>query len=458
MIITEFELRANWHKTKAKLITLPPGSVLTPSARDFLRSKNVEVQIEGNGLQDLNKKNLSTVRQTMLKENSEKVDSLEGLSNLGSNRSIDGLAVSGGQQKKPEHMTHLRGNQLVLKTDPVIAWRGQLDLFDCALVKTQVELAAAGEEELAAQLDEVAKFAQRLMVAEVRNEPLEFTQLLGWTPEQIHEMSHHPDKYFGVSHTHMDYKDGAVIASLHCLRSQIREVELYANKAFTKENGECQRKDIILALNRLSSLFYVLICKLRGEKKQEKQVPIGVSNRHVHLSQADLEALFGPGYVLQVKKELSQPGQFAANETVTIEGPKGKIAKVRILGPVRSESQVEISATDSFQLGVKPLVRDSGHLEGTSGMRLIGPRGTIEINRGVIVAARHIHIEPDKAEAWNLHDGQRVKVKITSGRPVIFQDVLVRVSSKYRLEMHVDTDEANAALVTNGTQGIIMGV
>lgn len=459
MIVTEFELRANWHKTKTKVLTLPPGSVLTPSARDFLRSQNVQVKIEGKGLQDLNKKNLSTVKQSMVTINSPRRNSVEmatpteGMSGARSEAQP--------QQEKPEHMTHLRGRQLVPKTDSVIAWRGQLDLFDCELVKTQVVFTAAREEELAKQLEEVARFAQLIMAAEVREEPMKFESLLGWTPEQIREMSHFPDRYFGVSHRLMSYKDGAVIAGLHCLRSKIREVELYAGRAFIGEDGECRRKDIILALNRLSSLFYVLICKRRSANKQDKpemQVPIGISNHHVHVTQAHLVALFGPGYTLQRMKDLSQRGQFAAKETVTIEGPKGKIERVRILGPVRSETQIEINVSDSFRLGVEPLVRDSGQLDGTDGIKLIGPQGTVETDRGVIVAARHIHMGSEDAKTWNLSDGQHVRVKITSGRPVIFQDVLVRVSSNYRLEMHLDTDEANAALVTGETTAIIMGV
>jgi propanediol utilization protein/ethanolamine utilization cobalamin adenosyltransferase len=459
LIVTEFELRANWHKKKAKVLTLPPGSVLTPSARDFLRSQNVQVKIEGNGLQDLNKKNLSTAKQSVVTSNSGRCNSVGiALQDEGMARA---KAEAQAELEKPEHMTHVRGTQLVLKTDPIIAWRGQLDLFDCELVKTQVVFNAAGEEELAKQLEEVAKFAQLIMAAEVREEPMKFNSLLGWTPEQIREMSHYPDHYFGVAHRLMSYKDGAVIAGLHCLRSKVREVELYASRAFIGEDGECRRKDIILVLNRLSSLFYVLICKRRSANRQDKpemQVPIGVSNHHVHVTQEDLEALFGRGYVLNHMKDLSQKGQFAAKETVTIEGPKGKIERVRILGPVRPETQIEINASDSFRLGVKPLVRDSGQLDGTDGIKLIGPQGTVETDRGVIVAARHIHMEPEDAKMWNLHDGQHVKVRMTSGRPVIFQDVLVRVSAKYRLEMHLDTDEANAALVTGETKAIIMEV
>ncbi len=431
MLITETELRAHWHKTKAATITLAPGSLLTPSARDFLRAQDIRVEIVGQGPLDLGQQPLATARAHK-------------------------AAAAGGKGTKPEHMTHLYGGQLVAKTHPVIAWRGQLDLFDCALVETQVALAQAGEEELAEALEEVAAFARRLMVAEVRRQPAEFGDFFGWTVEEIHEMSHHPDRYFGIPHTPMSYRDGFAVARLHLLRSKAREVELYANRAFDGEGGE-GRPDIILALNRLSSLFYILICQRRG-RTGDKRLTIGVSNRHVHLSAADLEALFGKGYSLSVHKELSQPGQFAAAETVKLVGPRGAIGNVRILGPVRKKTQVEISTTDSFVLGVKPVVRDSGQLDGSAGLKLVGPRGAIELSQGVIVAARHIHLEPEQAKKWQLHDGQRVRVRIDSERPLVLGDVLVRVSPEYRGELHLDTDEANAALAKNGTQAVILGV
>lgn len=252
----------------------------------------------------------------------------------------------------------------------------------------------------------------------------------------------------------MSYRDGVAAACLNNLRAKIREVELYAARAFDSSGG-CERPDIILALNRLSSLFYILVCKLRGGQTTEQRIPVGVSGRHVHLSPEHLEALFGKGHVLQILKELSQPGQFAAQETVTLAGPKGVIEKVRVLGPVRRATQVEISVTDSFKLGVKPVVRDSGQHEGTAGLRLAGPGGTVEIDRGVMVAARHIHLHPDQAQTWKLSDGQRVRVRIDSERPVVFQAVLLRVSPEFRGELHLDTDEANAALVSGKTEAVI---
>lgn len=179
------------------------------------------------------------------------------------------------------------------------------------------------------------------------------------------------------------------------------------------------------------------------------RIPIGVSNRHVHVSRADLDRLYGKDYVLTHKSELGQPGQFAANETVTLQGPKGTFEHVRILGPVRSQSQVEISKTDSFRLGVKAPIALSGHLQGTPGITLIGPRGTVDLPCGVIIAKRHIHITPAQAAARHLKDGQIVDVETFGERRGILGDVIIRVSDTAGLEMHIDVDEANACSLSN---------
>lgn len=179
------------------------------------------------------------------------------------------------------------------------------------------------------------------------------------------------------------------------------------------------------------------------------RIPIGVSNRHVHVSRADLDMLYGKEYALTHKSELGQPGQFAANETVTLKGPKGTFEHVRILGPVRSQSQVEISKTDSFRLGVKAPITLSGHLQGTPGITLIGPRGTVELPCGVIIAKRHIHMTPAQAAARHLKDGQIVDVETFGERRGILGDVIIRVSDTAGLEMHIDVDEANACSLSN---------
>lgn len=195
-----------------------------------------------------------------------------------------------------------------------------------------------------------------------------------------------------------------------------------------------------------------MISKLVVERLRQMQtymVPIGISNRHIHVSQEDLESLFGKGYELTPMKDLKQPGQYAAKETVTILGPKGSFENVRILGPVRSKSQVEVSLSDGFRLGIKAPVRESGQLDNTPGLTVCGPKGSIDLPCGAIVALRHIHASPDVAEQMGIHDKEIVEVETCGERRCVLGNVLVRVSDKFALEMHVDTDEANACGLKN---------
>lgn len=173
---------------------------------------------------------------------------------------------------------------------------------------------------------------------------------------------------------------------------------------------------------------------------------VETSARHVHVTQEDLETLFGKGYELTKKKDLSQPGQYACEERVTVVGPKKEMAGVSILGPVRSASQVEISLTDARSLGIAAPVRESGDIAGSGACKLIGPAGEVELKEGVIAAKRHIHATPEDAEKLGVADKDIVSVKIdTEGRSLVFGDVVVRVSPKFALAMHIDTDESNAA-------------
>ena len=182
-------------------------------------------------------------------------------------------------------------------------------------------------------------------------------------------------------------------------------------------------------------------------------VPIGVSNRHIHLSKEDLETLFGKGYELTPIKDLSQPGQFACKEQLTIIGPSLRpIEGVRVLGPVRSASQVEISRTDSFTLKVKPPVRESGDINGSAPVTIIGPKGVVTLKEGCIIANRHIHMSEEEGMAFGLKDGDYVNVEANGERRTMFYDVQVRVNKAFRLEMHIDTDDANAAGIGNGAK------
>lgn len=174
------------------------------------------------------------------------------------------------------------------------------------------------------------------------------------------------------------------------------------------------------------------------------KIPIGISNHHIHLSQEDLNSLFGEGYQLIKLKDLSQPGQYACKETLTICGPKGAIEKVRILGPVRSKTQVELLRGDSFKLGVKPEVRMSGDLNGTPGITLIGPKGSIQLLEGLIVAQRHIHMNSKDSETLGVKDGDIVNIEVCGLRGGIYNNVAIRSNNNSALECHIDIEEANA--------------
>ena len=178
-------------------------------------------------------------------------------------------------------------------------------------------------------------------------------------------------------------------------------------------------------------------------------VPVGVSNRHVHLSRADLDTLFGPGSALHRKKAMKQPGQFAAEETVSIKGPKGVLNKVRVLGPSRSETQVEISVADGFLLGIKPPLRMSGQLEDTPGIEIVGPQGRVQTAQGVIAAMRHIHMPSATAAQFGLRNGELVDVHVGGERGGVMRQVVIRASDDSVTEMHVDVDEANAFSLQN---------
>ncbi len=183
---------------------------------------------------------------------------------------------------------------------------------------------------------------------------------------------------------------------------------------------------------------------------QEPCIPVGVSGRHVHLSREHLDALFGAGYELKKMKDLSQPGQYASEETVDIMTTKGAFTRVRILGPVRKDTQIELSLSDSVKLGINPPIRDSGNVAGSPGVVMVGPNGTITLDQGVIVALRHIHMTPADAERFGVKDKDIVNVECCGERAMTMGQVLVRVNEQFALEMHVDTDEGNAACLKTG--------
>lgn len=491
MIITESDLRANWSKEKITVLKIPPGSVITPPAREFIRNKGILVEIEGEGTIDFTGLTYSTaVHSTQDEKAHGRKTPPAALGEAMLDKTghpvvyqRDWAGTFGGSVKpdlrvkkteppvtseKPEYMTHLNGKKLVVKSDPVIRLRGQLDSFISLLVETELWFLEKGCLGMAEKLGEVVVFCRGLMQAEVLEKEFDFPVIFGFNKEQLREISHDPMKYFGVRHSFVSKKHGMSVAKLHILRAKSREVELAAVDAFVTASGKCSREDIISALNRLSSMMYILVCLEKARLKDGGALPceagktrkfdvnIGVSNRHIHLSQRDLEVLFGAGYQLTKKKELSQPGQYAAKETLELKGPKGTIDHVRILGPVRKESQVEISVSDSIKLGVEPPVRDSGDIDATPGIQLGGPKGTLELKKGVIIAKRHLHLDPATAKELGLKDRDLITAELRTERPIMLEGVGVRVSDQYATDLHIDVDEANAALAKNGDKAVLI--
>ena len=210
--------------------------------------------------------------------------------------------------------------------------------------------------------------------------------------------------------------------------------------------------------NELEALTKLVISCMNKETQKGNgfQVPVGVSNRHIHLSQEHVEALFGPGYQLTKKKEL-MGGQFACNECCTIVGLKLRaIENVRVLGPARKSTQVEISSTDARKLGINVPIRESGDVKGSAPIAIVGPKGAVYCKEGCIVAARHIHMSPADAVACGVSDGDYVSVKVENERGTTFNNVKIRVDESFTLEMHIDTDEANASEIKQGDKVVVI--
>jgi putative phosphotransacetylase len=187
-------------------------------------------------------------------------------------------------------------------------------------------------------------------------------------------------------------------------------------------------------------------------ERSKTDIPIGISNRHCHLTEEHFKILFGAAAAPKKIKDIKQPGFWAAAEAIDVQGPKGVLKKVRLVAPYRSHTQIELAVTDALAIGVKPPVRESGDVKGSAGAKLIGPAGTVEIKEGVISALRHVHYSPKEAAALNIKSGEmlRLRVGVGQGRATVFEDCIARVSDKYSLELHLDTDEANAAGVKTG--------
>lgn len=383
------------------------------------------------------------------------------------------LKKNGQETKKPETMTHLNGSELVKKTHPAIAFRGQIDSLESEIILVQLKAGEKGLLSLSRDLEEIRKFVHSLIRFEITGERLTNIRLLNMDMETIHEYSHHPSKYFGMSHYIPTAAQGEIPALLNRLRTSARETELCACRAFLSGDEESfERSDIIMALNRLSSLFHIMSFKYLSGGYRDMEVAVEASGRHIHLCREDVDRLFGGGYKLHKVRDLSQPGQYVCRERLSIEGPKGRIDNVVVLGPEREKTQVEISVTDARTLGVEAVIRQSGDIKGTPGATLIKTEALPEkskdgrtshmdihgiyIDEGVIVAKRHIHLHTSTAGRWRLKDGDIVCLKIGGERETVFNEVVVRVSDKFADFAHIDYDEANACLFKKGTAGLIV--
>ncbi len=354
-------------------------------------------------------------------------------------------AIASRQKIKPEYMTHLRGDTLVFKDHPRIVLRGSIDALESEIILVQTRARELHFTRLYQDLEETIRAIRWLLRCEVSGEPVGEWKLLGLSPQELREHSHHPSQYYGMRHFLPTAEHGEMVAHLNRLRTRARETELAAYRAFKGEQGQVSREDILMMFNRLSSLYWIMMFRyLTGAYEDRNLVEVEASGRHVHLSPGDVERLFGRGYQLTRVRELSQPGQFVCQERISVSGPKGTLKNVVVLGPERSKTQVEVSFTDGLTLGIKPPVRQSGDILNSPGAVLSFGEKQVSIDRGVIVAKRHMHVAEADAGRLQVKDNEIVNIEVLGSRPVIFKDTVVRVSEKYATYVHIDYDEANA--------------
>lgn len=485
-ILTDVVLRAHWFKTYDNEYAVDENTILTPAAKDFVKEHDIRLVC----------RNKPCAHRARAAADADAVpavscvagtdDGYKTMTVTPIKRGSDGSpvyindATGEAMTAKPEYMTHLYGNHLVPKTNPRIALRGQLDRLEAYIMQVQVLARRKKAENLVGHLSEILDFVRMLMRAEVLDKPVSEVHLLGMDGEQLRYESHHVREIYGISHPSPEYTMGALCMALNRLRTEVRGAELSAAKAFC-DGGGCIRPDIVEALNRLSSCIYILFlreltgkcgdggglgdaqkdpaCRKRAsslpKKRSDRAILVEASGRHVHLTQKALETLFGKGSLTK-KSDLSQPGQYAAKERVTLMTSKGELERVAVLGPVRDEVQVEISLTDAKILGLSVPVNLSGDLTGAADVIIAGPAGIYNAVGSVIAAKAHIHMTPEDAVDFGVEDKDIVAVRLESERPVTIEEVVVRVSDKFSLAMHLDYDEANAARFKKGGTGYMI--
>jgi propanediol utilization protein/ethanolamine utilization cobalamin adenosyltransferase len=442
-VITESFLRQAFLKDVPDSFRIYRGQILTPAAKQFLKDRQVPIRCEANpGTPPMG---LNPARGAPLGEKAS-----------GGGRSV---------KQKPEHMTHLRGGQLVRKDDPRILFRGQLDRFQAEVLLVQREADSWTDSLLQEGLQEILERARAIMRAEVLEEALEPGEFLHVKEQEIRAISHDPEKFFEMGHLVPAKEMGCAVLLLNRLRTLVRAVEVTAVSAFGQEKNPA-RPDIVRALNRLSSVIYVMMLRafkmssdrnakfsdgdistlvakvVRSFRQAAGPIPVELSARHVHLSSEDVQTLFGAD--LTNERELSQPGQYLCHQRVNLVGPKGVLKNVAVLGPARGRTQVEVSMTDARDLGIAAPVRQSGDCAGTPGIKISTDRGAVTLKDGLIVPGRHIHMHTQDALDFSVKDQDIVRVRVGQDRSIVFENVLIRVNKNYRLAMHIDFDEGNA--------------
>ncbi|MCI6019501.1 MAG: phosphate propanoyltransferase [Clostridiales bacterium] len=498
-ILTDIELRAHWFKEHQTRCEVDADTMITPAARDFLREHHIELIVNDKKMDELQNDVLNNAHATDHLNVNKKTES--GFEPMpvspipeNSNHKLKYIIAATGEEVdvKPENMTHLRGNLLVSKSHPQIAFRGKLDSLEAKIIEIQTMAFSEGREDLSKLLQELLGFVRHILGCEVMDTLLGDIRLLGLDSNEIRHMSHDVRGYFGIPHPMPDYKMGRICTALNSLRTLVRETELQAVGAFSND-GKCSHKDIIEALNRLSSCVYILFCaELTGKRPYLKDdngavrmpdsassqeetkktdglsssdtpyrgcrtegIMVEASGRHVHLTKDVIKILFGKEELTH-KSDLSQPGQFAAKERVKLMTSKGEIDNVAVLGPARNEVQVEMSLTDARILGIDIPVNLSGNLNGAADVIIVGPCGIYNAVGAAIASKAHIHMTPKDALRFKVSDGDSVAVRLVTKRPVTIDDVVIRVHKNFSLAMHLDYDEANACQYKKGDLGYII--
>ena len=470
-ILTDIALRAHWFRSHEKAYHVSKDTMLTPAARDFIREHGITLIYEDSALEGQPEVEVSSVPKSVKAVN-QLPDAAESVGEP--YKAMPMAAVPQGADHKPqyvngetgevlsvkpENMTHLHGNVLVPKTHPQIAFRGMLDSLEAKIMSLQVVASENGLHRLTDALDDV----RQILSAEVLDKELGEIHLLGLDSAGLRYESHHIKEIYGIPHPMPEYRMGRICIGLNELRTFVRETELAAARAF-QSGDTCTRPDIVEAMNRLSSVIYILFCRqLTGrwpgqqEPSEMKDLPgflVEASGRHVHLTKQAIDVLFGEN--LHEKSPLSQPGQYASEERVRLVTAKGEIDNVVVLGPPRGAVQVEMSLTDARILGITIPVNLSGDLKGAADVILVGPKGIYNAVGSVIASKAHIHMTPEDARLYGVEDGDSVAVRLETERPVTIDDVIIRVSEKFSLAMHMDYDEANACSYKKGDMGYII--